>query len=104
MLDAGGSPVSGPTLQAAQSAGGRFELRRLQLRQRGCSRRSAWGRSSERADPASLPTLSPTGTLDRIRCLGVTEFGQSSDLTDAYALHGVDVASTIDAAFTLTGR
>ena len=41
---------------------------------------------------------------DRIRCLGVTEFGQSSDLTDAYALHGIDVASIVDAALTLTGR
>ena len=41
---------------------------------------------------------------DRIRCLGVTEFGQSSDLDDAYALHGIDVTSIIDAALTLTGR
>ncbi len=41
---------------------------------------------------------------DRIRCLGVTEFGQSSDLADAYALHGIDVASIVDAALTLTGR
>ncbi len=41
---------------------------------------------------------------DRIRCLGVTEFGQSSDLTDAYALHGIDVPSIVDAALTLTGR
>lgn len=41
---------------------------------------------------------------DRIRCLGVTGFGQSSDLEDAYALHGIDVASIIDAALTLTRR
>jgi len=41
---------------------------------------------------------------DRIRCLGVTEFGQSSDLADAYALHGIDVTSIVDAALTLTGR
>jgi pyruvate dehydrogenase E1 component len=41
---------------------------------------------------------------DRIRCLGVTEFGQSSDLADAYTLHGIDVASIVDAALTLTGR
>ena len=30
---------------------------------------------------------------DRIRCLGVTDFGQSSDLADAYALHGIDTAT-----------
>lgn len=41
---------------------------------------------------------------DRIRCLGVTEFGQSSNLADAYKLHGIDTASIIDAALTLTGR
>lgn len=41
---------------------------------------------------------------DRIRCLGVTEFGQSSDLADAYALHGIDSASIVDAALGLAGR
>ncbi len=41
---------------------------------------------------------------DRIRCLGVTEFGQSSDLSDAYALHGIDVTSIVDAALGLVGR
>ncbi|WP_229070166.1 transketolase C-terminal domain-containing protein [Actinoplanes sp. DH11] len=41
---------------------------------------------------------------DRIRCLGVTEFGQSSSLDDAYRLHGIDTASIVDAALTLTGR
>jgi pyruvate dehydrogenase E1 component len=41
---------------------------------------------------------------DRIRCLGVTDFGQSSDLADAYALHGIDAAAIIDAALTLAGR
>ncbi|MFF0094875.1 pyruvate dehydrogenase [Streptomyces canus] len=41
---------------------------------------------------------------DRIRTLGVTEFGQSSDLADAYALHGIDVASIVDAALALIGR
>ncbi|WP_282072551.1 transketolase-like TK C-terminal-containing protein [Janibacter hoylei] len=41
---------------------------------------------------------------DRIHCLGVTEFGQSSDLTDAYALHHIDTASIIDAAMGLLGR
>jgi pyruvate dehydrogenase E1 component len=40
----------------------------------------------------------------RIRCLGVIDFGQSSDLADAYALHGIDVASIVDAALTLAGR
>ncbi len=41
---------------------------------------------------------------DRIRCLGVTDFGQSSSLEDAYRLHGIDAASIVDAALTLTGR
>ncbi|WP_037857977.1 transketolase-like TK C-terminal-containing protein [Streptomyces sp. NRRL F-5065] len=41
---------------------------------------------------------------DRIRCLGVTEFGQSSDLTDAYALHGIGTDAIVDAALTLLDR
>lgn len=41
---------------------------------------------------------------DGIRCLGVSDFGQSSDLDDAYRLHGIDTGSIIDAALTLTGR
>ncbi|MBP6994991.1 MAG: pyruvate dehydrogenase [Phycicoccus sp.] len=41
---------------------------------------------------------------DPIRCLGVTEFGQSSDLADAYALHGIDTPSIVDAAMGLLGR
>lgn len=41
---------------------------------------------------------------DRIRCLGVTEFGQSSDLADAYRLHGLDTASIAGAALDLLGR
>ena len=41
---------------------------------------------------------------DRIRCLGVTDFGQSSSLPDAYALHGIDTASIVDAALSLLGR
>jgi len=64
--------------------------------------------------PASLVTV-PDGhphTLsflaaargNRIRCLRVSEFGQSSDLTDAYALHGIDTGSIIDAALGLLGR
>ncbi|BAL89532.1 putative transketolase [Actinoplanes missouriensis 431] len=38
---------------------------------------------------------------DRIRCLGVTEFGQSSSLADAYRLHGIDTSAIVDAALTL---
>lgn len=41
---------------------------------------------------------------DQIRCLGVTDFGQSSDLADAYALHGIDADAIADAALTLLGR
>ncbi len=41
---------------------------------------------------------------DRLTGLGVTEFGQSSDLPDAYALHGIDTPSIVDAALVLTGR
>lgn len=41
---------------------------------------------------------------DRIRCLGVSDFGQSSALGDAYALHGIDVGAIVDAALALTGR
>jgi pyruvate dehydrogenase E1 component len=41
---------------------------------------------------------------DRIRCLGVTDFGQSSNLADAYTLHGIDTASIVDNALTLTGH
>jgi pyruvate dehydrogenase E1 component len=41
---------------------------------------------------------------DAIRCLGVTEFGQSSDLAAAYAMHGIDVTSIVDAALGLLAR
>ncbi|NYD43172.1 transketolase-like TK C-terminal-containing protein [Nocardioides panaciterrulae] len=41
---------------------------------------------------------------DRTRCLGVTDFGQSSGLADAYALHGIDAGSIADAALSLLGR
>lgn len=41
---------------------------------------------------------------DRTHCLGVTEFGQSSDLTDAYRLHHIDTGSITDAALTLLRR
>jgi pyruvate dehydrogenase E1 component len=40
---------------------------------------------------------------DRIHCLGATEFGQSSDLTDAYRLHQIDTGAITDAALTLLG-
>lgn len=40
----------------------------------------------------------------RIHCLGVRDFGQSSGLADAYAIHGIDSASITDAALTLVGR
>ncbi|MFC5677906.1 transketolase-like TK C-terminal-containing protein [Aeromicrobium endophyticum] len=41
---------------------------------------------------------------DRIRCLGVTDFGQSTGLEDAYRLHGIDTGAIADAALTLIGR
>ncbi|MFI5429316.1 transketolase-like TK C-terminal-containing protein [Aeromicrobium sp. UC242_57] len=41
---------------------------------------------------------------DRIRCLGVSDFGQSSNLADAYQLHGIDTGSIVAAALTLVGR
>jgi pyruvate dehydrogenase E1 component len=41
---------------------------------------------------------------DRIRCLGVTAFGESSDLEDAYAMHGIDTSAIVDAALTLLGH
>lgn len=40
----------------------------------------------------------------RVRSLGVSEFGQSSSLEDAYRLHGLDAASVVDAALGLLGR
>ena len=41
---------------------------------------------------------------DRIRCLGVTDFGQSSGLDDAYRIHHIDTGSIVDAALSLVGR
>jgi pyruvate dehydrogenase E1 component len=41
---------------------------------------------------------------DRTRNLGVTEFGESSDLQDAYRIHGIDPATIIDVALSLTSR
>lgn len=41
---------------------------------------------------------------DRTRSLGVTEFGQSSGLDDAYRLHGIDTGSIFAAALDLLDR
>jgi pyruvate dehydrogenase E1 component len=41
---------------------------------------------------------------DRSCHLGVTEFGQSSSLDDAYRIHGIDTDSIVDAALSLLGR
>lgn len=41
---------------------------------------------------------------DRIRCLGVTEFGQSSSVQDPYRLHGIDTTAILDAALSLVAR
>jgi pyruvate dehydrogenase E1 component len=38
---------------------------------------------------------------DAIRCLGVTEVGQASDLADAHAVHGIDADSIAEAALDL---
>ena len=41
---------------------------------------------------------------DAIRCLGVTEFGQSSNLADAHALHRIDADAISSAALDVLGR
>jgi pyruvate dehydrogenase E1 component len=41
---------------------------------------------------------------DRTRNLGVTEFGQSSDLEDAYKIHGIDVDSIVRAAVDIANH
>ena len=41
---------------------------------------------------------------DPVRCLGVSEFGQSSNLEAAYRLQGIDAQSVVDAALGLVGR
>jgi pyruvate dehydrogenase E1 component len=41
---------------------------------------------------------------DPIRCLGVTGFGQASDLADAYSLHGIDADAVAEAALDLLHR
>ncbi|MBI4942847.1 MAG: hypothetical protein HY830_19060, partial [Actinobacteria bacterium] len=44
------------------------------------------------------------GRGDRVRCLGVTDFGRSSSVQDAYRLHGIDAVSVAEAALDLLGR
>lgn len=41
---------------------------------------------------------------DRLKGLGVREFGESSTVDEAYRLHGIDVVSIVDAALELTSR
>lgn len=41
---------------------------------------------------------------DRIQALGVTQFGQSSSIDDAYRLHGIDTASIVAAALVVLDR
>ena len=41
---------------------------------------------------------------DRVRTLGVTEFGQGSSVSDAYRLHGIDAESITSAALDLLHR
>ena len=47
--------------------------------------------------PATLSWLGATGDF-RISALGVEKFGQSSDIPDAYRLHGIDRDAILDAA------
>ncbi len=41
---------------------------------------------------------------DKTQSLGVTEFGQSSSLDEAYRIHGIDTSSIVAAALTVVGR
>jgi pyruvate dehydrogenase E1 component len=41
---------------------------------------------------------------DQMRCLGVSDFGQSSDISDAYAIHGINTGAIVDAALGLLGQ
>jgi pyruvate dehydrogenase E1 component len=41
---------------------------------------------------------------DKTQSLGVTEFGQSSSVDDAYRIHGIDTASIVAAALTVLSR
>jgi len=47
--------------------------------------------------PATLSWLGGVGSY-RVSALGVEKFGQSSDIDDAYRLHGIDAESILDAA------
>ena len=53
--------------------------------------------------PHTLPFLAGARG-DRTRNLGVTEFGQSSDLEDAYKIHGIDVDSIVRAAVDIANH
>ncbi|MGZ4559380.1 MAG: transketolase-like TK C-terminal-containing protein [Mycobacteriaceae bacterium] len=83
-------------------------------------------RRSQEGDPAILETLFPSaapaplvtvldghphtlaflGSIrgDDLACLGVTQFGQSADLADTYALHGIDADAIVEAALDLVRR
>lgn len=88
------------------------------LRERTAGRSAGGGRIADQLFPPDAPaplvtvqdghphTLSFLAGLrgDRIASLGVTEFGQSSSLEDAYALHGIDAASIVGAALDHLGR
>src|SRR5699024_2853414 len=41
---------------------------------------------------------------DRIRNLGVSDFGQASSVSQAHAIHGIDAASIVGSALDLVGR
>jgi len=41
---------------------------------------------------------------DRIRNLGVSDFGQASSVSQAHAIHGIDAASIVGHALDLVGR
>ena len=47
--------------------------------------------------PATLSWLGGVGAF-RVAALGVEKFGQSSDIADAYRLHGIDAEAILDAA------
>jgi pyruvate dehydrogenase E1 component len=47
--------------------------------------------------PATLSWMGSAGDF-RVAALGVEKFGQSSDIPDAYRLHGIDAEAILDAA------
>ena len=82
------------------SGGGR--PRRPGAAGRRCSRPSTVHRSSRCSTGTRTRCRSSPGSRgDAIRCLGVTDFGQASDLADAHALHGIDADSIAGAALDL---